>query len=248
MENIKVYHKLEMIDNVKQFVVYADYPFEYEFGIEGFRSNVSKVSSKIKEYISKNLNAFKDATVMLVLNGVIIGIFSIYQIIGPNVEKLEANQKNNFQSSIESNITSKSIENNTPNSDLNILSSALEEEQVAQEKKDEELVIPEQKVNVTEIKSTKSTPSITYAKANSITTKKASTTTNTKSTSSATSSTPSSTNNTYTNVGKTVKLRLNSGNVIDIPLEDYVIGVVSSEMPVLFNSEALKAQRSEERR
>lgn len=35
---------------------------------------------------------------------------------------------------------------------------------------------------------------------------------------------------------------MNNGEIINITLEEYVIGVVGSEMPALFNEEALKAQ------
>ena len=42
---------------------------------------------------------------------------------------------------------------------------------------------------------------------------------------------------------KTVKVKRNKTNeVITIPLEEYVIGVVAGEMPASFNIEALKAQ------
>ena len=41
---------------------------------------------------------------------------------------------------------------------------------------------------------------------------------------------------------KQVSVRLASGQVLSISLEDYVVGVVASEMPASFNIEALKAQ------
>ena len=87
MEYTRIYHKLEMINNQKQFVVYADYPYEYEFGLDfnNRKNKINDLSKGIKEYISKSLSSFKDATIMLVLNGVIIGTFAISQIVGPNV-------------------------------------------------------------------------------------------------------------------------------------------------------------------
>lgn len=39
-----------------------------------------------------------------------------------------------------------------------------------------------------------------------------------------------------------VKVRMASGQVLSIELEEYVVGVVGSEMPALFSNEALKAQ------
>jgi stage II sporulation protein D len=39
-----------------------------------------------------------------------------------------------------------------------------------------------------------------------------------------------------------VKLQISAGKTVTMPLDDYLIGVVAAEMPVAFNSEALKAQ------
>ena len=42
---------------------------------------------------------------------------------------------------------------------------------------------------------------------------------------------------------KVIKVKRNStGNIDEVPLEEYVIGVVAGEMPASFNIEALKAQ------
>ena len=43
MEYTRIYHKLEIINNKKQFVVYADYPYEFEFGLD-FNSRKNKIS------------------------------------------------------------------------------------------------------------------------------------------------------------------------------------------------------------
>jgi len=39
-----------------------------------------------------------------------------------------------------------------------------------------------------------------------------------------------------------VRVKRSSGEIVNIPLEEYVVGVVSAEMPVSFEKEALKAQ------
>ena len=42
---------------------------------------------------------------------------------------------------------------------------------------------------------------------------------------------------------KVIKVKRNKTNeIIEVPLEEYVIGVVAGEMPASFNIEALKAQ------
>lgn len=48
--------------------------------------------------------------------------------------------------------------------------------------------------------------------------------------------------NNNTTTSKTITLKRTSGEVIQVDLEEYLIGVVAAEMPASFNSEALKAQ------
>ena len=96
MNYIKVCHKFEIINNKKEFVVYADYPFEYEFGLDfdRYKEKVKEVTSEIKKYVKSHLESVKDATAILVLNGVIIGTFAISQIIGPNVSNTNTKETN----------------------------------------------------------------------------------------------------------------------------------------------------------
>lgn len=41
---------------------------------------------------------------------------------------------------------------------------------------------------------------------------------------------------------ETIKVKQTSGNIIEVPFEEYIVGVISGEMPVSFELEALKAQ------
>ena len=84
---IKVYHKVEMINNKDQIVIYVDYPYEYEFGdFNIYKEKVSDISDSVKKYVKNNLKSLKDAFAILVLNGVIIGTFSISNILGQNID------------------------------------------------------------------------------------------------------------------------------------------------------------------
>lgn len=49
-------------------------------------------------------------------------------------------------------------------------------------------------------------------------------------------------NETKINSDQIITLRRTNGQVVNISLEDYIVGVVAAEMPASFNSEALKAQ------
>lgn len=250
MNYIRVCHKLEIIDNKKQFVIYADYPFEYEFGLDfgTHKQKVKDVSNSIKEYVKKNLGSIKDATVMLVLNGVIIGTFALSQLLGPNVkaEKIPENDlvaqvADETQNIVGEEATS---QDTLPESSVEI--DAEENKENEEEKNDEGLdnrlsnsiastvvatgatsktgVVQEVKKN----NSIKNNTNVSEVKNNN--------------SSNVVSSGQTDSNTQVTNQGQMIKLKLNTGKTINIALEDYVIGVVGSEMPALFNSEALKAQ------
>jgi stage II sporulation protein D len=266
MNYIRVCHKLEIINNQKQFVVYADYPFEYEFGMDFdvYKQKVKDVSSSIRQYIKKNLGSVKDATVMLVLNGVIMGTFALSQVLGPNVKAVQvsetdlvaqvADESQNImgedatsQDTLANNVNkveeSSKIEQEKNNEKLDdIVNSAVTSTAVVasttNETKVMDLVNKKSSVtnNLSEVKNNKNNPNIngnTNSNKNN---------NNNNNKVNNTSSSVSNSNSNVTNQGKTINIRLNTGETINIALEDYVIGVVGSEMPALFNSEALKSQ------
>lgn len=251
MNYIRVCHKLEIIDNKKQFVVYADYPTQYEFGLDfdAYKQKVKDVSSSIKEYVKKNLGSVKDATVMLVLNGVIIGTFALSQLLGPNVnaEKVPENDlvaqvADETQNIMGEAATSQdTLSENV--SEINIEENNETEEENNSESLDNRLGSA---VASTAVASTTTSGTEVMNLVNKNTSVTNSTNVseekNTSSSVSNNSTTQSSSSTQNTNQGQTINLRLNTGETINIALEDYVIGVVGSEMPALFNSEALKAQ------
>lgn len=256
MDYIKVYHKLEIINNKKQFVIYVDYPFEYEFSLDfnGFKIKAKQVSNIIKEYIKNNLSSVKEATLLLVLNGVIIGTVSLFEMVGPNVEKVQTTETD-----IAGKVESQSKDEVIKDTIISLESSEAEADIISDDNQLENKNNYESanadtisnsdnsnELEVSEVKNTNNSNIVTsnkkiqtadssYSSIKTVNTPKVAITSNNTVLSSASNSTTIS-------QGKTVKLKLNSGSIIDISLEDYVVGVVSSEMPALFNSEALKAQ------
>lgn len=227
MNYIKVCHKFEIINNKKEFVVYADYPFEYEFGLDfdRYKEKVKEVTSEIKKYVKSHLESVKDATAILVLNGVIIGTFAISQIIGPNVSN--TNTK-------ETNLVAKVADEGE-----NIVAdSSISEEEILDTDADK---IEECNKKVDNLLVNVSDSNVSAVKVESL---------DSKSNYLENTNTISKVNNTLNSnmpieevrQEKTVKVKLNNGKIINITLEEYVIGVVGSEMPALFNEEALKAQ------
>lgn len=248
MNYIRVCHKLEIIDNKKQFVIYADYPFEYEFGLDfnTHKQKVKDVSNSIKEYVKKNLGSIKDATVMLVLNGVIIGTFALSQLLGPNV-KAEKIPENDLVAEVAD--ETQNIVGEEATSQDTLLGDSVEAD--TEEAKDNQ-----EKNNNAELdnrlsNSVAATAATTSGTGVIETINKKTSTSNSanvseikkeNSSSNIVNSGQTNSNTQATNQGQTIKLKLNTGEIINIALEDYVIGVVGSEMPALFNSEALKAQ------
>lgn len=231
MNYIRVCHKLEMINNKKEFVVYADYPFSYEFGMDfdAYKNKVKDVSTSIRDYVKRNLGSIKDATAILVLNGVIIGTFTLAQILGPNVKAekvpetdLVAQVADESQNILGEEATSQDTlpDNNVSEEDLN-LDNRLNGKMVSN------AAIPSAIGGVEVIELSNKTQSSNQ----SVSEKNNQNTTNQNTTSSQ-----------VTNQGQSVRLKLNNGEIVNIALEDYVIGVVGSEMPALFNIEALKSQ------
>lgn len=248
MNYIRVCHKLEIIDNKKQFVIYADYPFEYEFGLDfnTHKQKVKDVSNSIKEYVKKNLGSIKDATVMLVLNGVIIGTFALSQVLGPNV-KAEKIPENDLVAEVADETQNIVGEEATSQDTLprDSVEADIEEAKDNQEKNNNaELDNRLSNSVVATVATTSGTGVIETINKKSSTTNSNNVSEIKKenSNSNIVNSGQTNSNTQVTNQGQTIKLKLNTGETINIALEDYVIGVVGSEMPALFNSEALKAQ------
>ncbi|MFR3156278.1 MAG: stage II sporulation protein D [Christensenellales bacterium] len=231
MNYIKVCHKFEIINNKKEFVVYADYPFEYEFGLDfdRYKEKVKEVTSEIKKYVKSHLESVKDATAILVLNGVIIGTFAISQIIGPNVSNTNTNTNTK-----ETNLVAKVADEGE-----NIVAdSSISEGEILDTDADK---IEEGNKKVDNLLVNVSDSNVSAVKVESL---------DSKSNYLENTNTISNVNNTLNSnmpieevrQEKTVNVKLNNGKIINITLEEYVIGVVGSEMPALFNEEALKAQ------
>ncbi len=219
---MEIFHKFEYIDGVSKIVIYVKYPDSFEFGLDfdKFNKNVKSVSNKIREYIIKNFKEIKDDTALLVLNGIVVGtiVFSSLNYLN--------NESSNFSS--DECIIEASISNNKGNS-TNAINELKAQNIDVQEDSENENNVPIIKSQV----NSKSNPTtnVKNSKTNTLTSKV--TINNNTSTTTSFNSIPST---------KTVKVKLSSGNIVNLSLEDYVVGVVGAEMPAEFNSEALKAQ------
>lgn len=175
---MNIIHKLEMRDNALQNVVYVYYPAEYEFGLDfdKIKTRIVGVAEKIREFAVDNISKFTNDTVLLILNGVVVGTVMLTQLVSNvGVETMNKTKVPNV------------LETKIQNSETNA----------------ENLKISNETTNTNFI----NTSNLVYNNSNSI-----------------------------------IPLKLQNGDIIQIGLNDYIIGVVASEMPANFNIEALKAQ------
>ncbi|MEG2348158.1 MAG: stage II sporulation protein D [Clostridia bacterium] len=109
---MKIYHKIEEINNINQLVLYVDYPDEYEFGLDfdSIKKNINSVADTIRSYAMKNIGNIKDNTVLLVLNGVVVGTILITQLTSPKLETIVQNPTSQIESSISDTLNDKNSE------------------------------------------------------------------------------------------------------------------------------------------
>ncbi|CCZ56026.1 sporulation stage II protein D firmicutes [Clostridium sp. CAG:1219] len=207
----EIYHKYEKYNGIDTLVIYVNYPADYEFGLdfETTKKRIKSLAQKIREYAFSNLDKFNNQTVLLILNGVVVGSILLTTLTG----KLQAKEiKNISKASIISQSEDTIVDSKSSNSlQVQTYDKAIEEKT--------------------------SSTQVTTTYINNIS----------KSENKSTNKNTGTTNNSQpsTNLnksGKMISLILSSGNVISIDLEEYLVGVVASEMPASFNIEALKAQ------
>lgn len=238
---MEIIQKNIIIDGKERLVIYINYPSNYEFGLDfnTFKEKTKEISTKVKEYIKTNLKNFSDDSALLVLNGIVIGTLVFSQL------KFEPYQNINQENKTEIVATLKNNDNENKTNKNNIIAKA--------EVDIEPLVTSEESATLESSAAAKVTEPIeqTTEITNSNTNSNSNKTNNTNSNqnNNRPSSNNSSNNNSgssnvvnNTNSSKTISVKLASGTVITIGLEDYVIGVVGGEMPASFNSETLKSQ------
>jgi len=249
----EIYHKYKKINGVNTLVIYVDYPDEYEFSLDfnSFKKNVRKVSDKIREYAMKNIGTVSNQTALLVLNGVVIGTLFLTKLSTPKTVETLSNNDNQLIENIEiedSNI----IENTYEKKIENLEESTQTIETNTVESVDNSSNV--KRINKTETKSIVQKNENNNVNTNSNNVQQSTQTTNITPTNEEQSEPQTNNSTTNTNTEqeqiqetpqineKTINLKLKSGNVIVIPLEEYIVGVVGSEMPAAFSIEALKAQ------
>ena len=80
---IQLTHRFEMRDGIAQIVIYAYTPLEYEFAMDydSIKRNAINTVSKIREYAQEKFTNVNKPTVMLIVNGVIIGSVALTNLL-----------------------------------------------------------------------------------------------------------------------------------------------------------------------
>lgn len=227
-------HSIKKDGNFEVLYLYLDYSYEF-----GSFKNI-KIIDSIKNYINKNKISFNGTKVVLVVGSLFLGTL----ILNNNINSIEK-PKEDYK------YVSKITLNNY-NSDNKIVSITKID---TKEKEIKNTNINKSTNKVTTNKTTTNNKKVTKKK---ITTTKKTTNTSNKNTTSSKKTTTNNNKNTSTNKKATTKnntttkketsksitvtVYRSNGKILNLELEEYLIGVVAAEMPASFNIEALKAQ------
>ena len=223
-------YSIQIKNNEKVLILYIDY--NYEFGIDFKNSHRhNSMKTEIKNYLKNNKIKFDGEKIVLSLGGIILAILLMTENPTTNDIELTYVNSNIVPEEIVNVVNTKTDEIKTSDESLNNI------ENIIDSKISNELNKTQQtnkKVEQTQVKSENN---------NETTTK------NIKSEQEELSETKNSdtsiqeeSSNTVKNETDKVTIYRTNGDVITIPFDDYLIGVVASEMPASFPTEALKAQ------
>ena len=257
---MKISHKITNISGEDIVYIYVTVEDIYEFGKENLgKGENTDFLTKLREYITNNLESMKKLATIIVINGIVIGSLTLAAIYPNKQENVQNNNIAQVQVYEENDKdeTSKNDEQNKQEEVKKEEATIKDTSQKVETKKEKT------KTNVSATKKTstsskketnatnrtntlnKVTTSTTNKPVTSTTTNntKPSNTTSKPTTNNTITTKPSTSNNLTTTVtsGRTIKFN-NGGVISNIDLEEYVIGVVAAEMPAAFHSEALKAQ------
>ncbi|MDD2376961.1 MAG: stage II sporulation protein D [Clostridia bacterium] len=216
--NIK--HEIVNFNGVNKIYIYVEMVDEYEFG-EEFLNPDAKHSflDKLKDYVNQKIEFKKSDMAVLIVNGVLIGAISLGVFTNASQNQIIQNTQLANQQNYETALDYKNKSDKDKAKELEVSKNniALEE---AKTKTAAAIIVEPEVVNIPASTSITPVKNIVTAAVPVKT---------------ATVSVPKAT------TGTTIKLSTN-GVVTTMNLEDYVIGVVASEMPVTFHAEALKSQ------
>ena len=227
--NIK--HTIEIKNNEEVLILYLDYGNEFSI----FNKNIHIIKS-INDYI-KYIN-FNGTKVILVVGSIIIGTLSL----NPNIDNSTNEKPYTYISEITLNEFNDQLKTETKTT-IDLEKKDVKIEKIDTASKVEAKTI---KNNSSDSKKTNTTTKTTKKVISKSTQKNTNPSKNTaqkkitNKTNQQNTSTTQIKNETSNKI--IVTIYRNNGKILKLELEEYLIGVVSAEMPASFNAEALKAQ------
>lgn len=248
---MKIYHNTQIVNGRECIMLYVDYPSDYEFSLdfEELKKNALDLNEKIRDYATEHFKNLTSDTTILILNGVALGTLLTAALI--NKINIKGNDKSldtglEVVEVIESGDSSKDEKNEefdeTSNEEENKEES---DEEASKEEENAEKDSGSQTSGAAQTSAgSVAASSVNASTSGSSNSGGSSSSSNNNSNNSGSSSTSnnSGASQPQTSNERMVNVKLSSGQVVSLTLEDYVTGVVASEMPASFNTEALKAQ------
>ena len=80
---IQITHRYEIRDKITQIVIYTYTTVEYEFAVDfdTIRKNAVNTVGKIREYVQNKFSNVNNSTVMLIVNGIVIGSVALTNLL-----------------------------------------------------------------------------------------------------------------------------------------------------------------------
>lgn len=218
-------HESIKVNGVKKIYIYVEVADEYEFGEEFLKSGKNtSFLDKLKAYVNQEVKFDKNDAAVLIVNGVLIGAISLGVFTNSITTQVKENTTQPTETSYQ---VAQDYLNKSEKEKMKALSQVKEYTEVAKT----EAIVNETVATTAPAPATETVAPIAVTNAETpkvATAVKTTTTANTVATPVATT-------------GQTIKLNTN-GTVVTMNLEDYVVGVVASEMQPTFQVEALKSQ------
>ena len=209
-------YEIKMVNGEEKLFLYLD--LNYEFANLDFKTKKKSLEKAVNEFIIKNKIIYKGSLVSLIVGGILVGDLLLKQ---PALSK---------QSNIIEEITPKIVE----------VDSLMKIPELP--KIEEEIEIIDVEDNNSNQKATSNVNINTSKKTTSSNTNVSKKETKQENNTNQTVKAQEEVKQEFVDNNIYVNVKRSNGQLLKIELEEYLIGVVGSEMPALFNIEALKAQ------
>ncbi len=214
---MKIKHEVVNLHGIDKLYIYVEMEDEYEFGEEFLKpENKDNFLDKLKNYVTQEVKFDDKDTAVLIVNGILIGAISLGVFTSGSTNQIKEETISANQTNYEVAVDYKNKEDKDKAKELELQKdiAILENSDV---KADEVIATP---IANNKVQTAQTVNKVAPKVENTVV---------------APVETPAPV------TGTTVQLSTN-GSVITMNLEDYVIGVVASEMPPTFQTEALKSQ------